>query len=330
MNLIISEHDDVSTDYVIDWITYYKKDFLRINRDDFLTEQRPDLQFEISSSTSNMTLSDVEVPIKDITSVWFRREMFSALSPDIFDTISSKRNFFNLQQNFYSEYYNSNEIFLSFLANTKKKIGNYRKTRIHKMHILAKAKEMGLEIPSSIITSRKESVEIFFKQHRATGIITKPLGEVINLEVEKGNQLETYINYTSEITADKLETMPPNFFYSLFQEKIIKDIEIRVFYLHKKCYSMAIFSQLDTQTSLDFRKYSNNRNVPYNLSKDIEGKLIDLMNAVGLDTGSIDLIKTKDGRYVFLELNPNGQYGMTSDPCNYHLDKIIAEHLINN
>jgi hypothetical protein len=32
---------------------------------------------------------------------------------------------------------------------------------------------------------------------------------------------------------------------------------------------------------------------------------------------------------VFLEVNPTGQYGMVSDPCNYYLDKKIAEYLID-
>ena len=54
-----------------------------------------------------------------------------------------------------------------------------------------------------------------------------------------------------------------------------------------------------------------------------------LMKDLELNTGSIDFIKTKQGRFVFLEVNPVGQYGMTSYPCNYHLDKKIAEYLIH-
>lgn len=117
---------------------------------------------------------------------------------------------------------------------------------------------------------------------------------------------------------------------SVFQEKLDKELEIRTFFLNGKCYSMAIFSQLDSQTSVDFRKYNlttNNRNVPYQLSRMLEEKITKLMDELKLNTGSIDIIKTKDGRYVFLEVNPVGQYGMTSFPCNYHLDRKIAEYL---
>ncbi|HEY0036114.1 MAG TPA: hypothetical protein VGB66_05465, partial [Longimicrobium sp.] len=45
-------------------------------------------------------------------------------------------------------------------------------------------------------------------------------------------------------------------------------------------------------------------------------------------TGSIDLIRTRDGRHVFLEVNPAGQFGMVSHPCNYGLEKKVAEYLI--
>ena len=52
------------------------------------------------------------------------------------------------------------------------------------------------------------------------------------------------------------------------------------------------------------------------------------MKNLKLDTGSIDMIVTLDGEYVFLEINPIGQFGMVSYHCNYHLEKRIAEYII--
>jgi hypothetical protein len=52
-----------------------------------------------------------------------------------------------------------------------------------------------------------------------------------------------------------------------------------------------------------------------------------LMRDLCLDTGSIDLICTSSGRIVFLEVNPVGQFGMVSKPCNYKLEHRLAEHL---
>jgi hypothetical protein len=49
---------------------------------------------------------------------------------------------------------------------------------------------------------------------------------------------------------------------------------------------------------------------------------------MNLNTGSIDLICTKSGEYVFLEVNPVGQFSMVSFPCNYYLEEKIADLLI--
>lgn len=107
-----------------------------------------------------------------------------------------------------------------------------------------------------------------------------------------------------------------------------KKYEIRSFFIDNKFYSMAIFSQTDEQTKIDFRKYSNNRNEPYKLPFDIENKLKSLFKKLDLNTGSIDLIVDKNDNYIFLEINPVGQYGMTSFPCNYNLEETIANYLL--
>lgn len=45
-------------------------------------------------------------------------------------------------------------------------------------------------------------------------------------------------------------------------------------------------------------------------------------------TGSIDLIYSVDNQFIFLEINPMGQFDWLSGNCNYHIEKKIAEILI--
>ena len=47
-----------------------------------------------------------------------------------------------------------------------------------------------------------------------------------------------------------------------------------------------------------------------------------------MNTGSFDFILTSEGEYVFLEVNPIGQFGMVSYPCNYYLEEKIVDLLI--
>ena len=54
------------------------------------------------------------------------------------------------------------------------------------------------------------------------------------------------------------------------------------------------------------------------------------MDNLDLNSGSIDIILTPDNKYVFLEVNPVGQFEQVSFPCNYGLFKEVAEYLIHN
>jgi glutathione synthase/RimK-type ligase-like ATP-grasp enzyme len=130
-----------------------------------------------------------------------------------------------------------------------------------------------------------------------------------------------------------VQGMGETFFPSIIQEEIEKEIEIRVFIAEAKFYSMAIFSQNSGRTDVDFRNYDHNkpnRNVPYTLPLKVKSAIKRLMKGLGINTGSVDLIKNKAGEYYFLEVNPSGQYGMVSQPCNFNINRDIAEILIKH
>src|SRR5262249_43210309 len=153
-------------------------------------------------------------------------------------------------------------------------------------------------------------------------VITKPIGEMPMFSVRGC----PYLLYTEELDEERIARLPARFTPSLFQESLEKECEVRTFFLAGELFSAAIFSQTDSRTRTDFRRYNfkrPNRIVPYRLPEDVARKLTRLMGLLGLLTGSLDLICTKDGRLVFLEVNPIGQFGMISDPCNYHLERVV-------
>ena len=49
---------------------------------------------------------------------------------------------------------------------------------------------------------------------------------------------------------------------------------------------------------------------------------------IKLKNGSIDIIRGVDNNYYFLEVNPVGQFGMVSNPCNYNIEEKFALKLI--
>lgn len=184
------------------------------------------------------------------------------------------------------------------------------------MLVLEKARKIGMNVPAYFLAQDTDNVVM---GTTITKSITGTAG------VEFVDQDTDVLMYTSIINKKEKD----NFFISFFQEKIEKNYEIRSFYLNGRIWSIAIISQNDEQTKIDFRKYNNkktNRNIPCNLPKDIEEKTHLLMQSLDLNCGSIDFIKSGN-KYYFLEVNPIGQFLGISLICNYSLEKEIADYL---
>jgi glutathione synthase/RimK-type ligase-like ATP-grasp enzyme len=70
-----------------------------------------------------------------------------------------------------------------------------------------------------------------------------------------------------------------------------------------------IYSQHSEQAAVDWRAaYQDLRYGVHQLPEEIRKKCLELMQKLGLIFATIDMVLTPDGRYVFLELNPNGQW----------------------
>lgn len=141
---------------------------------------------------------------------------------------------------------------------------------------------------------------------------------------------KSYLTYTELIDASDTEEFPETFSLSFCQDHIIKLCDIRIFFLNERCYSMAIMSQNNPDTLVDFRKYdyeNPNRSIPFEIPEDLSRKIRTFMNKLDLISGSLDFILNIEGDFIFLEVNPVGQFGMIDSPCNFGLHRKIAEYL---
>lgn len=328
MVLIVSQKADLSTCEVMDWVRYFNHECVRINVDEDLLKS---LHFDIHD-LENLALyfEDEIIKLEDIKGYWYRRGGIPKYYqkkdtlPEFFNTSQIKS---KVYQHLKSEDHSLN-VFLHYVFENgeNKVLGNKKTADICKLVQLDKATRVGFKVPKSIVTSEKRYLKKFKETHGE--IITKGVQEVI-LTQDDDNR---YFGYTEGVSDEVIDSLPDHFFPSFFQEKIEKQYELRVFYLNGVCYSMAIFSQNDQQTETDFRKYNRdkeNRRIPYQLPNDIAEKVHALMQSLKLHTGSLDLIYSVDNEYVYLEVNPVGQFGMVSDPCNYQLEKKIAQYLIS-
>lgn len=217
-----------------------------------------------------------------------------------------------------------NYIYDTMYKKCPRHIGNPHRMGLNRIHILDMAKEIGLNVPDYAVITNYNQLE------KLDNISDDFVSKAISNGIYDFFGHDAYYSYTEARNKADFVNKDIKLFPSLVMSLIKKSFEIRSFYLNGEFYSMAIFSQRNKQTSIDFRKYCTelpNKNEPFKLPYDVEEKLDKLYKKLDLNTGSADFIVDNDGNYVFLEINPVGQFQMTSLPCNYNLEQKIANYL---
>lgn len=319
MILIISTSNDITTYDVIDWLKSQNKDYILIK--DIITFTIESLIISNEKIDFTFYHKEQKIVFSEIESIWYRRGEFNIDALPIILRLSDNLKVF--QKSIHNHLINEeNEIIelLNFLILQKSHINSPLKHNSNKLITLMHARNIGLNIPYTLVTSYKS---LLIKEAEKRNLITKSIRNNPSLT----NSNKEYWTLTNELETNKIYTFNEHFYPSLIQEKIEKLFEVRSFYINNSVYSMAIFSQSNVKTNLDFRNYDNkkpNRNVPFKLPKLIESKLLKLTKLVGINCGSIDFIYGLDKNYYFLEINPIGQFGSLSYQCNYNLEKEIA------
>ncbi len=307
------------------WLIYFDCDVVRYNG-----SKRSHLSVDIALKDlqkSSLFHNHKVLVCEELDAIWYRRPY--NIADDFYNDTEIDFNGIVPSDEVRTKIKNHHRYLKDFIFHSLpvKKLGSYSKTGLNKLDTLLSANRCGLDIPDSIITNNRNKVVNFLKKNNS--IICKPIGEGVK-HVPKDK--DYWISNKTILIEDESK-IPNQFDVSLFQECLDKKYELRIFYLDGNVYSACIFSQTNEKTKVDFRNYDfekPNRIVPYNLETEIKKKLDDLMSILGLNTGSIDLVKTKNGRTVFLEVNPVGQYDFISQSCNYNIDGKIAEYLIGD
>ncbi|HEU4452709.1 MAG TPA: grasp-with-spasm system ATP-grasp peptide maturase [Longimicrobium sp.] len=314
---------EASTSLVMDWLHHLGAPHVRLNGDE-LNEGLP-FAAGLEGPEVSLELGFEDGPVRgeDVRSVWFRRWHVYANLQYLKDTESPElgATLFRWMSGEMQALSGVMEVAMSDAG----WLTRGHQMSAHKFSVLRHAARAGLEVPATLVTNSRRHLEEFRRRHGR--VVCKPLREADSFRVGE----HSYSTFTAEVTDEVVATLPETFFPTLLQEAVEKRYELRVFCLKGRLWPMAIFSQRDEQTRADFRHYNQvrpNRQVPYTLPGEVAERCRALMERLGLDTGSLDLIRAADGRYVFLEVNPVGQFGMTSEPCNYRLERHVAEYLM--
>jgi glutathione synthase/RimK-type ligase-like ATP-grasp enzyme len=165
------------------------------------------------------------------------------------------------------------------------------------------AKKLGLSVPKTLITNNPDlAYEFYLSQSKS--IVLKAL-------VGKGLP-DRRLFYTTRLGSNlkKSEFNSVETTSTYFQEFIEKAYDIRIVVVESNIFSVKIESQEFIESSTDFRATDHKKlkHSIIDLPSPLKRCLLKLVKSLGLVHAEIDMCVTKDGKYIFFEINPNGQW----------------------
>ncbi|MFT4092037.1 MAG: hypothetical protein QM640_00255 [Niabella sp.] len=315
--ILTSKGYEQGTTPVINWLIYKKAMFFILNYEDIFTKK---VSYKIDIENQDILINNISVK-DNVKVIWYRRFY---LSKSLFKNKGDK-----LLEQLHREALSELETLLNYLKSFfKNKLQVPRESLIgeNKLIYLNLAKQAGISCPSTIVTNNKKDLLNFY-----LGCEKKMISKPIYFSKYFCIEDITYTVQTTQYDDQMISKIPDYFFPTLFQQAIDSIFEIRVFYLDKHFFSTAaIYSSHDGNIDLKLNYRAKHLHwVPYELPKAIRQKLIYFMDLNDLTTGSIDLLRT-DNDFIFLEVNPVGQYLAPSEFSNYYVDYEISKYLIQN
>lgn len=188
------------------------------------------------------------------------------------------------------------------------------------------AGEVGLETPRTLITNDPNAVKAFAK-HCRDGMIAKMLSSFAIYDQQGEKVVFTNRVSTADLEhLDELQLCPMT-----FQENIAKALEIRATVVGNQVFAASIASQSSATARDDWRKDGvalMQEWKPYKLPAAVRRRLLKLMDCFKLNYGAADFIHTPDGRLVFLEINPAGEFFWLEKWPGLPISSAIADVLL--
>ena len=323
--LIISDVVDVQVLCVTPHLVDLGRTFARFNVTEFPQHIKHTSIWTGESHEQRLVLPGGEaIDCSEIKAIWYRKPT----EPQIDDDIDEWQ-----REYAYDETRNDLEGLYGYLAD------RYWISPIHRIRRAANkpmqlrlAQRLGFRVPRTIVTNDPETARAFFREHEGRIIYKTISGGAIYTRTSRWAQKDIHRAVYTTPLLDRSEDdfAAVEFCPCLFQELIVKKFELRVTVVGDRVFAAEIHSQVREETKDDWRRKADGHELPHRIHDlpEIEAdRCRHLVRELGLQFGGIDMIYTPDGEYVFLEINPNGQYGWIERETGLPINRAIAEAL---
>lgn len=267
---------------------------------------------------SEKTGDSVVVSSEEIGSVWYRRPS-TPRSPELNDNRQQQFVVNEARATLWSLYTTTNARWIN------PPLFGVKLLEDNQFFQLQAARSVGLLTPETIISNDPEDV-VRFTQAQKNDVALKSIFRTV-LFVDGEVQL-LYTNRLREkdvVERAKQVALCP----VMIQEYVPKLLELRVTVVGKQAFACAIHSQDSERAREDWRRYdfANVKHEVFNLPQEIYDNLLRLMEKLGIVYGAVDMILTPSNEYVFLEVNPSGQWMWIEHLTGLPISRAIAETL---
>jgi hypothetical protein len=298
MILILTDDSDPHANHVERRLRERGAEFLRFDPGQFPTNAHLSLTFSAGCTQARLHWKDEDFDLSCVNSIWYRRPMPSVPHPEITEPVM--RNYVEEEcRIFMHDAWNVLECF--WLPAPQPVI---RRAEL-KASQLKLAASLGFELPPTLFSNSPEDFLEFYRQHNGHVISKLASSSFYRFTAETFNRYTHIVSKRDVAYARTIRFCPV-----IFQAYVPKRVELRITVVGHEVFAAEIHSQHSNHTRHDWRRYDWYQ-TPYGiheLPRDLQQRCIELVERLGLCYGAIDMVLTPDGRYVFLEINPNGQY----------------------
>ena len=304
MLFILTNSQDVTASFLIPVLKKSGIPFVRFDTDGVLQNAK----FDYRAGVPRLRLNGSWYEPGRITNIWYRRPEEFKLdsnndSPEAKYTRAEWAEFF---ENFFAH------------VPTDRWMNHpsVNATASRKLEQLSTVSQLGMKIPDTLVTQEPTELRAFYAKHRGR-LIAKPLSS--GYVERRNNELDSLI-YTNQIKQQDLENLDDlSVCPTLFQEFVDKDYDVRITVVDSQLTAVKLVAKNpDGSQRCDIRR-NNMVDVVHSqidLPDDVAAGIWKLVKKYRLRFAAIDLVVSLAGDWLFLEINPNGQWAWIDQVAN--------------
>ena len=292
--LIITNDHDEHADAVIRELTTRNVPVFRFHPEDFPHACSVSVEIQDGRIQGELRNADHRVAFDDVCAAWFRRSR-NLFEGHISRTSEKLENYVKAQ---------STATVIAVCASLQTLWVSHpftlRRGEVKALQ-LAEASKAGLKIPHTLISNDVAQATTFVDALGDTECAIKPL-MAVGVTDEQGFRLPLTTTLPRGHSLESVALAP-----TMLQPYVDKAFELRCVVIGEKIFCAKMDSQANEDSRIDWRGGDPEHEI-FALPEQVEASLRRLMDSFGLNFASLDMIVTPEGEFVFLELNPNGQW----------------------